>query len=113
MIDRGGVKLGALAGLVGISCCVTPAVLALLGLSSVAFALSLGNTLYYQYGWYFRGAALLLASAGLYIQLKRRNACTLRGARAQWRLIAAVVVSMVVVYWLLYVATSYLGRAYS
>lgn len=108
-----GLKLGTLAGLVGISCCVTPVVLVLVGLSSVSFAISLGNTLYYQYGWYFRGAALLFAFAGLYIHLKRRNACTLRGAKSQWRMIAAVFGSMVVVYWLLYLLTSYLGRIYS
>ena len=113
MIDRTGVKLGMLSGLVGISCCVTPAVLALVGLSSVSFALSLGNTLYYQYGWYFRGAALVLASAGLYVNLKRRKACTLQGAKSQWRMIAAVFVSMAIVYWVLYLVTSSLGRAYS
>lgn len=113
MIDRTGVKLGALAGLVGISCCVTPLVLVLLGLSSVSFGISLGNTLYYQYGWYFRGAALGLACSGLYVSLKRRKACSLRGAKAQWRMIVAVFASMVAVYWVLYLLTSYLGRAYS
>lgn len=113
MIDRSGVKLGMLAGLVGISCCVTPVVLVLLGLSSVSFAISLGNTLYYQYGWYFRGAALLLALGGLYVHLKRKNACTLRGAKSQWRMIVSLFVSMVLVYWVLYLVTSYLGRAYA
>ncbi len=113
MMDRSGIKLGLLAGLLGISCCVTPVVLVLLGLSSVSFAISLGNTLYYQYGWYFRGAALLLACLGLYIHLKRRNACTLRGAKSQWKMIAAVFTSMVVLYAVLYFVTSYLGRIYS
>ena len=113
MIDRFGLKLGALAGLVGISCCVTPAVLALLGLSSVSFAISLGNSLYYQYGWYFRGAALLLAGAGVFLHLKRKNACSLRGARTQWKMIASVLASMLAVYWILYALTSYLGRSYS
>ena len=77
--DPASLKLGALSGLVGISCCVTPIVLVLLGLSSVSAAISLGNTLYYEYGWYFRGAALLLAATGIYVHLKRRNACSLRG----------------------------------
>ncbi len=113
MIDRSGINLGMLAGLLGISCCVTPVVLVLLGLSSVSFAISLGNTLYYQYGWYFRGAALLLALGGLYVHLKRKNACTLRGAKSRWRTILAVFISMVVVYWALYLLTSYLGRVYS
>jgi len=113
MIDRFGVKLGGVAGLVGISCCVTPVVLVLLGLGSVSFAISLGNTLYYQYGWYFRGAAFLLAFAGIYIHLKRRGVCSLRGAKSQWRMIAAVFVSMVVVYGVLYALTTYLGQIYS
>lgn len=45
-MDRTGLRLGALAGLVGIACCVSPVVLVLLGLASVSFAISLGNTLY-------------------------------------------------------------------
>lgn len=112
-MDRAGLKLGALAGLVGISCCVSPAVLALLGLSSVSFAISLGNTLYYQYGWYFRGAAILLAAVGVFWMLRGRKACSLRGARAQWRLLLTVVLAMVVIYAALYWFTSYLARAAS
>src|SRR5438128_5053811 len=50
-MDRLGAGLGALASLVGISCCVLPTVLAAIGLSSVSFALTLGTTLYYGYGW--------------------------------------------------------------
>lgn len=112
-MDRRGVTLGALAGLVGISCCVTPTVLALLGLASVSFAVSLGNTLYYTYGWYFRAAALVLAIAGVVAQLRARNACTLRGARSQWRLLASVALAMVVVYVALYWLTTVLARAAS
>lgn len=112
-MDRAGLKLGALAGLVGISCCVSPAVLALLGLSTVSFAISLGNTLYYQYGWYFRGAAILLAAVGVFWTLRGRKACSLRGARAQWRLLLTVVLAMVVIYAALYWFTSYLARAAS
>ncbi|MBI3457938.1 MAG: hypothetical protein HY002_19345 [Candidatus Rokubacteria bacterium] len=112
-MDRAGLKLGALAGLVGISCCVSPIVLVLLGLSSVAFAVSLGSTLYYGYGWYFRGAALLLAAIGVVGLLRRRKACSLGGARSQWRLLLTVLVAMVVVYVALYALTTYLARAAS
>jgi len=112
-MDRSGLRLGALAGLLGISCCVTPTVLVLLGLASVSFAISLGNTLYYEYGWYFRGAAIVLAAAGAVRILRRRNACTLAGARAQWMFLATVVVSMVVVYVALYWLTSSLAGAAS
>jgi hypothetical protein len=48
-MDRVGAGLGALAGLVGISCCVLPTVLAAIGLSSASLALSLGTTQYYGY----------------------------------------------------------------
>lgn len=112
-MDRAGLKIGLLAGLVGISCCVSPVVMVLLGLASVSFAIGLGNTLYYQYGWYFRGAALVLAAAAVIAILRGRNACTLRGARAQWRLLLTVVVAMVAVYVSLYWLTSYLARSAS
>jgi hypothetical protein len=109
-MDRTGLRLGALAGLVGIACCVSPVVLVLLGLASVSFAISLGNTLYDEYGWYFRGTALLLAVAGTLGVLRGRSACSLRGARAQWRLLLAVGASMMLVYVALYWLTSYLAQ---
>ena len=112
-MDRAGLKLGALAGLIGIACCVSPVVLVLLGLSSVAFAINLGNTLYSEYGWYFRGVALLLATGGIVGILRRRRSCTRRGARAQWRLLLTVVLMMLVVYAALYGLTAYLARAAS
>ena len=112
-MDRAGLTLGALAGLVGIACCVSPVVLVLLGLSSVSFAISLGNTLYYEYGWYFRGAALLLAAGGVVAILRRRRSCTLRGARVQWRLLISVVLLMGIVYAALYWLTASLARAAS
>ncbi len=112
-MDRAGLKLGALAGLVGIACCVSPLVLVLLGLSSVSFAISLGNTLYYDYGWYFRGAALLLAAVGVGGILRSRNSCSLQGARQQWRALLTVILTMAIVYAALYWLTTYLGRAAS
>lgn len=112
-MDRAGLKLGSLAGLVGIACCVSPVVLVLLGLSSVSFAISLGNTLYYEYGWYFRGAALLLAAIGVGGILRRRKSCSLRGARGQWRLLLTVIITMLIVYAALYWFTTYLARAAS
>ncbi|MFQ5899907.1 MAG: hypothetical protein ACE5JN_16915 [Candidatus Methylomirabilia bacterium] len=112
-MDRAGLKLGALAGLVGISCCVSPVVLVLLGLSSVSFAISLADTLYYDYGWYFRGPAILLASIGVIRILQQRKSCHLRGVRAQWKLLVTVILAMVIVYASMYWLTSYLGRVAS
>lgn len=110
-MDRAGLKLGVLAGVVGIACCVSPVVLVLLGLSSVSFAISLGNTLYNEYGWYFRGVALLLVTGGVVGILRARRSCTLRGARAQSRLLITVVLVMLLVYAALYWLTAYLARA--
>lgn len=112
-MDRPGLLLGFVAGLAGISCCVGPAVLALLGLSSVSFAISLGNTLYYRYGWYFRGAAVVFAAVGILGLFRRRKSCTLRGVREQWRLLVTVASAMVVVYAGLYWLTTWLALAAS
>jgi len=109
-MDRAGVRLGVAAGLAGISCCVGPTVLALLGLSTASFAISLGNTLYYGYGWYFRGAAVLLAAAGVVGLLRRRKSCTLKGTRQQWKLLLTVAVTMVLVYAGLYWLTAWLAH---
>ena len=112
-MDRSGLKLGIVAGLIGISCCVGPTVLALLGLSSVSFAISLSNSLYFEYGWYFRGAAVVLGALVVIGLLRARKSCTLRGARQQWRLFLTVTATMVVVYVALAWLTTWLGRAAS
>lgn len=108
-MDRSGLKLGALAGLLGISCCVGPTILALLGVISVSFAIGLGTTLYYDYGWYFRGAAILFAAVGVLQTLKRRKSCSVRGAGAQWKLLLTVAVAMAVMYAVLYGLTRYMA----
>ena len=63
-----------LAGL----CCFTPIVLVLFGLSTVAFAASLADTLYGTYKWVFRGVGivLLLASLSWYFY-KKEGVCSL------------------------------------
>jgi len=64
----------------GIVCCVSPVVLFLLGISTAAEAVTLGDRLYYGYAWYFRGAGLLLAAAATIIYLRRRRSCSMAGA---------------------------------
>jgi hypothetical protein len=112
-IDRPGLVVGSLAGLIGIGCCAGPTVLALLGLTSASFAISLGNTLYSEYGWYFRGAALLFAAIGVRVILRGRRSCSLAGARGQWRLLTTMILGMVVVYVGLYWLTTLLARTAS
>ncbi len=83
-------------GVTGIICCVSPAVLFLLGISTAAEAVTLGDRLYYGYAWYFRGADLLLAAAATILYLRRRRTCSVAGAAAHWRTLLSVSVTMVV-----------------
>ena len=57
------------------------------------------------------GAALVLAALGALKILRRRQSCSLAGARAQWKLLLSISISMAVVYGVLYWLTGYLARA--
>ncbi|TAJ97510.1 hypothetical protein EPO44_12450 [bacterium] len=107
---RFGIGLGLLSGLVGMLCCVTPAVLVLFGLTTATAAVSLATRWYAEYAWYLRATALLLAIAGVVLYLRRRNACSLRGARANLSLIVTTFVVGVFAYGTLYWITTWLGR---
>lgn len=104
-----GLGIGALGGLVGISCCVSPVVLYLVGLASATEAVGLGNRLYGEYAWYFRGGGLLVGGAAVALYLRRRGQCDLRGARTEWRTIATAAAVGVVTYGALYALTTWLG----
>ena len=60
---RRGLQAGFASGLAAITCCVSPVVLVLLGVATAAEAVTLGDTLYYEYGWFFRAGGLALAAA--------------------------------------------------
>ena len=104
-----GLGIGALGGLVGISCCVSPVVLYLVGLATATEAVALGTRLYGEYAWYFRGAGLFVGGGAIALYLRRRDQCDVRGARAQWRTIATAAVVGVVTYAALYALTTWLG----
>jgi hypothetical protein len=72
---RRSALLGAIAGLIGIGCCVYPVTLALLGLSSAAAAVDLANTLFDEWGWAFKAAGAAFALGALWIQRRRARAC--------------------------------------
>jgi len=107
--QRFGIGLGLLSGLVGMLCCVTPAVLVLFSLTTATAAVSLATRWYTEYAWYLRGAAALLAIAGIVLHLRRRNACSLRGAHANLSLIVTTAVVGVLAYGALYWITTWLG----
>lgn len=107
---RFGIGLGLFSGLIGMLCCVTPAVLFLLGLATATAAVSLATRWYAEYAWHLRGMAVLLAVAGIMIHLRRRNACSLQGARANLNLVVTTFVAGVLTYGALYWITTWLGR---
>ena len=115
--DRKGIFLiSALAGIIGGLCCVTPIVLVMLGLASLAVATDLGNVLYGEYRWLFRGGALAFLALALFFYFRSRGICTLDAARRQRNRIIntslLVLISAVGIYifWT-YVAVHYWGIA--
>jgi hypothetical protein len=72
---RRSALLGAIAGLIGIGCCVYPVALVLLGLSSAVAAVDLANVLFHEWGWAFKSAGAAFALAALWIQRRRALAC--------------------------------------
>ncbi|PZC48930.1 MAG: hypothetical protein C1O27_000299 [Chloroflexi bacterium] len=110
--DRGvkkGLFMGLISGFAAITCCVSPVVLVLIGVATGAEAITLGDTLYYTYGWAFRAFGLLIAIVAVVLYLRRRQACSLKGARRHWRTLATLVISGGAVYAGLFWFTKYLG----
>ena len=105
----GAVKAGVVSGFVAITCCVSPIVLVLVGVVTATEAVTLGNTLYYDYGWYFRGVGLLVGIIAFTLYLRRRRSCSLRGARRHKGAAGILAVSALATYAALYVFTTYLG----
>ena len=104
-----GVLMGLASGLVAITCCVSPVVLALLGVATAAEAVTLGDTLYYTYGWYFRAAGLAIAALAVILFLRGRGVCNVRGAYQYRRMLIVLVVSGAATYAALFWFTKYLG----
>ena len=106
---RRGLLLGLASGLAAITCCVSPIVLVLLGVATAAEAVTLGDTLYYDYGWYFRGAGFGIAALAVYLFLRGRGVCNVRGAYRYRRMLIVLVASGAATYASLFWFTKYLG----
>lgn len=109
--DRGlpAARIGLVAGLAGILCCVGPTVLALLGVISSGTAFVWATDLYDGYAWWFRLGGLVVLTALVVWSLRRRNQCSLAGARRVWPRLAAAVLIAVATYASLYAVTTRLG----
>lgn len=116
--EKGFWGLIGLATIGGSLCCLTPVVLVLFGLSSVAFASSLGDTLYGEWKWAFRAFALLLLGAGLLLYFRKQGICTLDQAKRRKReiinkallaLVAAVLGYIIFLYVILHYVGVWMG----
>ena len=103
------IRIGLLAGLTGILCCVGPTVLAILGVVSAGTAYVWANDLYDGYAWLFRAAALLVLVGLVIWSLRRRNQCSISGARRIWPKLALAFGVAVFTYAALYALTTWLG----
>ena len=106
---RRSALLGAIAGLIGIGCCVYPVTLALLGLSSAAAAVALANNLYDEWGWAFKSAGAAFALGALWIQRRRARACPVDARPSLTRTVLWVAATGLVTYAVFYGFTTWLG----
>lgn len=95
-------------------CCLSPIIIVLFGVGSVAFASSLADTLYLSYKWYFRAAGLILLILSIVLYYRKQGICTLDQAkRRQKEILNTVLVSVftaIVGYiFFLYVVVHYIG----
>ncbi len=108
-------KISSVPVLIASLCCLSPIILVLLGVSGVAFASSLADTLYGEYKWYFRIAGLLALAAALFFYFRReKGICTIDEAKRRrneiLNTVALVVIGGVVGYvFFLYVVVHYVG----
>ncbi|QNE22875.1 hypothetical protein F1D05_10660 [Kribbella qitaiheensis] len=102
-------RIGIAGGLVGMMCCVGPTLLALIGVVGAGTAFVWATDLYDNYRWWFRLAGLAVTATLVWLALRRRNQCSLAGAKTlRWRLPAVAVIA-VATYVVLYSVTTSLG----
>ena len=101
-------KFVPLAAFFGGLCCFAPVFLVFFGLSTITFAASLGDTLYYGYKWAFRGFALLflLLALGWYLY-KKEGVCSLNALKRKRRRIANFVLITICLAVLVYILWLY------
>lgn len=104
------IRIGILGGLTGILCCVGPTVLAVFGVVSAATAFSWATNLYDNYAWWFRGGGLLLMAGVFALALRKRNQCSIAGARNSRKKIFIALAVATSTYASLYSITTILGN---
>lgn len=102
-------RIGLASGAVGMLCCLGPTCLALVGVVSGGTAYTWAYALYGGYTWWFRFAGLAVAVGLIVWALRRRNACSLGGARAARSKIALTLAVAVMTYGAIYGLTTWAG----
>jgi hypothetical protein len=109
-------KLVGLPVAVASLCCLTPIIIVLFGLGSVAIAGSLADSLYGDYKWVFRLAGLVLLGLSVLSYIRRQKGiCTLDEAKKRrneiFNIVAVALTIGIVGYFLwLYVILEYAGK---
>ena len=109
-------KLVGIPVVVASLCCLTPIIVVLFGLGSVAVAGSLADSLYGDYKWLFRLAGLILLGLSVFTYIrKQKGICTLDEAKKRqneiFNIIAVVLTIGIVGYFVwLYVILEYAGK---
>lgn len=109
-------KLVGIPVVVASLCCLTPIIVVMFGLGSVAIAGSLADSLYGDYKWLFRLAGLILLGLSVFTYIRRQKGiCTLDEAKKRrneiFNIIAVTLTIGIVGYFVwLYVILEYAGK---
>lgn len=113
--DRKGLWKIISTAVVGASlCCLSPVILVLFGLSTVAFGSSLADSLYGEYKWIFRGAGLLFLLLGIAYYYWKKGVCTFDAVKRRRNeiintILISIAVAVVGYIVFLYVIVHYIG----
>lgn len=103
-----GLLAGVIAGVVGIGCCVGPAVAALTGITSAAVALDAANSLYSEWGWAFKLAGFGSGLVAILLAYRSRRRCRTRPL-GLFKYAVIVALTGTLTYAALYGVTTWLG----
>jgi len=109
-------KISSIPVVLASMCCLAPIILVLLGVTTVSFAASLTDVLYWEYKWWFRAVGLLALLGALYFYLTRQKGiCTIDEAKRRRNeiinYIALTLIAGVLGYlFFLYVVVHYIGK---
>lgn len=95
-------------------CCLSPVIIVVFGLGTVAFGSSLADTLYGDYKWFFRIGGLVLLLLSVLFHYRKKGVCTLDAAKRQKNeilntIIITVFAGAIGYIFFLYVVVHYIG----